>query len=152
MSLEVVTFDLCDAVAEAIIRHELEETARFRFDYSETGPRVRGDTGRIAQILDNVLGNALKYSPPGAPVDVTVTNTGGEARVWVEDHGVGVSADERDRLFAPYFRTQRTRDIAGSGLGLHISRRLAQQHGGRLWLESSGDVGSTFVLALPLAG
>src|SRR5207237_3634532 len=83
MSLEVVTFDLCDAVAEAIIRHDLEETARFRFDYSETGPRVRGDTGRIAQILDNVLGNALKYSPPGAPVDVTVT-------IAAAKHGFGL--------------------------------------------------------------
>ena len=153
MSFEVVTLELCDAVNEAIIRHEHEETARFNFDRPDAGARVRGDSGRIAQILDNLLNNALKYSPSGTPIDIAVTITGGgEAEVRVADHGLGVPADARDRLFAPYFRSQRTRDIPGSGLGLHISRRLAQQHGGRLWLESSGDVGSTFVLALPLAG
>jgi len=152
LSLEVVTFDLCDAAAEAIVRHEHEDTARFRLDRPDGMVRVRGDPDRIAQILDNLLNNALKYSPPGAPIDVVVTTANGQARVRVEDRGVGVPADERDRLFAPYFRTTRTRDIPGSGLGLHISRRLAQQHGGRLWLENSGDAGSTFVLALPLAG
>jgi signal transduction histidine kinase len=152
MSLEVVTFDLRDAVAEAIVRHEHEETARFRFDRPESGVLVSGDTGRIAQILDNLLGNAVKYSPPGTPIDIAVSTTSGEARVRVLDHGVGVPPDERDRLFAPYFRTRRTRDIRGSGLGLHISQRLAQQHGGRLWLDESDDAGSAFVLALPLAG
>ena len=152
MSLEVVTFDLSVAVGDAIIRHEHEETARFGFDRPESGARVSGDAGRIAQILDNLLSNAVKFSPPGAPIEITVTKTSGEAQVRVKDHGIGVPADERDRLFSPYFRTQRTRQIPGSGLGLHISRRLAQQHGGRLWLESSGDTGSTFALALPLAG
>jgi signal transduction histidine kinase len=152
MTLEVVTFDLSDAIGDAIIRNEHEEQARFRFDHPEIGVRVSGDPARISQILDNLLSNALKYSPAGTPIEIAVTTTGGEAQVWVEDRGVGIAADERDRLFAPYFRTQRTRGIPGSGLGLHISRRLAQQHGGRLWLESSGDDGSTFALALPLAG
>ena len=151
LSLEVVRFDLCNAVMEAIIRHEHEETVRFRFDHPEVVAHVRGDPGRIAQILDNLLSNALRYSPPGTPIEIAVTTTGGEAQVRVEDHGVGVPEDESDRLLAPYFRSRRTRDIPGSGLGLHISRRLAQQHGGRLWLDGSGDVGSTFALALPLA-
>jgi light-regulated signal transduction histidine kinase (bacteriophytochrome) len=61
-------------------------------------------------------------------------------------------ADHDNRLFTPYFRTRRTRDIPGSGLGLHVSRRFAEQHAGRLWLDRSNDAGSTFVLALPLAG
>jgi len=152
MSLEVVTFDLSDAVAQAIIRHEHEEPARLRYHRPVVRVPVSGDSGRVAQILDNLLNNAIKYSPTGAPIDIAVTTKGDEAQVRVEDHGLGVPTDERDRLFAPYFRTRRTRDIPGSGLGLHISRRLAEQHGGRLWLESSGDVGSTFVLELPLAG
>jgi signal transduction histidine kinase len=150
LSLEVVTFDLCDAIAEAIVRHEHEETARIRFDRPDGGARVRGDPDRIAQILDNLLNNALKYSPAGTPIGVAVTSADGEVQVRVEDHGVGVPADDRDRLFAPYYRTRRTRHVPGSGLGLHISRRLAQQHGGRLWLDGSGDGGSTFALALPV--
>jgi signal transduction histidine kinase len=152
MSLEVVTLDLRDAVAEAIIRHEPEETPRVRFDRPVVGAYVRVDPERLAQILDNLLSNALKYSSASSPIDIAVKIAGDEVHVRVQDHGVGVPADDRDRLFAPYFRTRRTRDIHGSGLGLHISRGLAEQHGGRLWLDHAGDEGSTFALALPLAG
>lgn len=151
LSLEVVTFDLSGAVLDAIVRHDHEETLRFRFERPEPTVRVRGDPQRIAQILDNLLYNALKYSAPRAPIDIVVTAQGSEAQVHVADHGVGVPENERDRLFTPYFRTTRTRDVPGSGLGLYISRRLAQQHGGRLWLDSSSELGSTFALALPLA-
>jgi signal transduction histidine kinase len=151
LSLELVTFDLCAAAADAIVRHEHDGTPRFGFDRPDADARVRGDPGRIAQILDNLFNNAMKYSPAGTPIRVTVTTTDGEAQLRVADRGIGVPADERERLFAPYYRTRRTRDIPGSGLGLHISRRLATQHGGRLWLDRSDDVGSTFALALPLA-
>ena len=151
LSLDVVTFDLCDAVTHTIRRHEHEETARFRLDRPDEGIRVRGDPDRIAQILDNLLSNAQKYSPASAPIDVAVTTISGEAQVRVEDYGIGVAAEERDRMFAAYYRTSRTRAIPGLGLGLHISRRLAEQHGGRLWLDDSTDAGSVFALALPLA-
>jgi signal transduction histidine kinase len=151
LSLEVVSFDMRDAVAAAILRHEHDELPRLRYRRPDNPAIVRGDTSRIAQILDNLLSNALKYSPVGMPIELTLSISGGAVHIRVEDHGVGVPADERDRLFTPYFRTRRTRDIPGSGLGLHISRRLAQQHGGRLWLDRSSDTGSTFALALPLA-
>lgn len=150
-SLDIITFDLCDAVTEAIRRHEHEETARFRLRRPEEGVRVRGDPDRIAQILDNLLNNALKFSPAGTPIDVAVTTIDGEAQVRVEDHGIGVATEERDRMFAAYYRSSRTRAIPGMGLGLYISRRLAEQHGGRLWLDDSTDAGSVFALALPLA-
>jgi signal transduction histidine kinase len=151
LSLEVVTFDLCDAVTAAIARHEHDETPRFTFDRPAGGIPVRADPERIAQILDNLCNNAVKYSPPRTPIEVAVATAGVEAQVRVTDHGVGVPADERDRIFAPYYRTERTRGIPGSGLGLNISRRLAQQHGGRLWLDGGDDRSSTFALALPLA-
>jgi signal transduction histidine kinase len=151
LSLDVVTFDLSGAVRDAIVRHEHDEMLRFRFDRPNSPVQIRGDRQRIAQILDNLLYNALKYSAPGAPIDVRVTAQGTDAQVHVADHGLGVPENELDRLFTPYFRTTRTRDIPGTGLGLYISRRLAQQHGGRLWLDSSSELGSTFALALPLA-
>src|SRR5437870_4538905 len=151
LSLEVVTFDLRDAVTQAIGRHEYEETARFRFDHSDDWTHVRADPERIAQILDNLLNNAVKYSAPGTPNEVALTTVGREAQVRVRDHGVGVPADECARLFAPHCRTSRTRAIPGSGLGLHVSRRLTERHGGRLWLDNSSDAGSVFALALPLA-
>jgi len=150
-SLNIVSFDLCDAVSDAIRRNEHEETTRFRLERPEDAVRVSGDPDRIAQILDNLLNNALKYSAAPTPIDVAVTTISGEAQVRVEDYGIGVAAEERDRMFAAYYRTSRTRAIPGLGLGLHISRRLAEQHGGRLWLDDSTDAGTVFALALPLA-
>lgn len=150
LSLEVVTLDLGVAVATAISQHEHEDTRRITFAPGET-VRVRGDPDRIAQILGNLLGNALKYSAPGSPIGVSMSVVGGETVVRVTDHGMGVPPGEQGRLFTPFFRTSRTRDLPGTGLGLHISRQLAEQHGGRLWLETSTDTGSVFALALPVA-
>jgi signal transduction histidine kinase len=149
-SLEVVTFDLGIAVATTISQHEHGDLPRVTFAPSEK-VRVRGDPDRIAQILANLLDNAFKFSGHRSPIDVSMSVVDGEAILRVRDYGLGVPADESDRLFTPFFRTSRTRDLPGTGLGLHISRRLAEQHGGRLWLESSTDAGSVFALALPVA-
>jgi len=150
LSLAVVTFDLGIAVATTISQHEHEDLPRITFRPSEK-VRVRGDPDRIAQILGNLLNNALKYSAPGSPIDVSMTVVDQDVILRVRDLGLGVPADERDRLFTPFFRTSRTQDLPGTGLGLHISKRLAEQHGGRVWLESSTDAGSVFALALPVA-
>jgi signal transduction histidine kinase len=150
LKLEVVTFDLGVALAITISLHEHEDVPRIRFETAE-GVRVQADPERLAQILGNLLDNAIKYSPPGSPIDVALTVAGTEAIVRVTDRGVGVPDEEGDRLFAPFFRGTRTREISGTGLGLHISRRIAEQHHGRLWLESSSGGGSVFALALPLA-
>ena len=69
----------------------------------------------------------------------------------IADHGVGVPEGERGMLFTPFYRTTRTRDVPGTGLGLHISKRLAERHGGGLSLEDSSGAGSVFVLTLPIA-
>jgi signal transduction histidine kinase len=150
LSLEVVTFDLGVATAITIAMHEHEDTPRITFT-TPKGVRIQGDPDRIGQILGNLLDNAIKYSPPGSPIDVSLTVVGNEAHLRVTDQGLGVPDAERGPLFSPFFRTTRTRDIPGTGLGLHISRRIAEQHRGRLWLDSSSSVGSVFVLALPLA-
>ena len=150
LTLEVVTFDLGVATAITIAMHEHLDTPHITFT-TPKNVRVQGDPDRIAQILGNLLDNALKYSPPGSPIDVSLTVVGTEAHLRVSDQGLGVPDAERGPLFAPFFRTTRTRDIPGTGLGLHISRRIAEQHRGRLWLDSSNSVGSAFVLALPLA-
>lgn len=150
LTLNVVAFDLAGAVAGAKTRHEYGEIARIRFEEPEAAIAVRGDPMRIAQILDNLMDNAVKYSPAGSPITISLTVQGGEAQVRVADEGVGVPTDEQARLFTPFYRTSRTTDVPGTGLGLHISQRLAARHGGRLWLEASSDAGSVFALALPL--
>jgi signal transduction histidine kinase len=151
LSLRVVAFDLAGTVVEAVARHEYEAAPRISLERPLGKVRVRGDAGRVAQILDNLLNNAVKYSAPGDPIEVSLTVTGDQARVRIADRGVGIPESERDMLFTPFYRTSRTRDVPGTGLGLHISKRLAERHGGALALEDSTGVGSAFTLTLPLA-
>jgi two-component system sensor histidine kinase MtrB len=148
---EDVIFDLRDVVADAITRHETDDLPHITNRSPNQRVDVRGDADRVGRILDNLLDNALKYSPAGAPIEVSLMVTGAEAEVHVEDRGVGIPLDAQDHLFSPYFRSARTRNSPGTGLGLHISRCVAEQHGGRLWLDRSTEMGSTFALALPLA-
>lgn len=150
LSLKVVTFDLGVATAITIGLHEHEDPPRISFS-TPAAVRVQGDPDRIGQIIGNLLNNASKYSAPGSAIHVALTVVKDEAQIRVTDHGLGVQPDEQDRIFAPFYRTLATQGIPGTGLGLYISRRIAEQHHGRLWLESSDDAGSTFVLALPLA-
>ena len=149
LRLDVVSFDLPVALATTIAQYEHEDDPRITL-HSPVALRIRGDPDRVDQIVSNLLDNAIKYSPPRSAIDVSVAMVGDEAQVRVSDHGVGIPDDERGLLFAPFFRTTRTREITGTGLGLHISRKIAEQHRGRLWLDASGPGGSVFALAVPL--
>jgi signal transduction histidine kinase len=112
---------------------------------------VRADPERIAQVLDNLLGNAAKYSPTGRPVAVAVA-VNGDARVSVQDQGAGIAPDELPYLFERFYRTEHARQgqQKGTGLGLYISQEIARAHGGRLTAESTMGAGSRFTLHLPL--
>ncbi len=150
LDVRIITFDLVPVVTNAIARHE-EGVARSISLRSPQAVTVCGDPERTAEVLDNLLGNARKYSPADAPIDVSVVVSGATAQVCVADHGVGVPAAEQGRLFTPFYRASTTRDIPGTGLGLHLSRRFAERQGGRLWLSASSAAGSAFTLELPLA-
>jgi signal transduction histidine kinase len=150
LSLNVVAFDLVRAITAAIARHEYGEIARISFERPRGAVVVRGDSKRIADILDNLVDNAVKYSAADSPIAISLRVEGAEAQVRVADRGVGVPDSERSMLFTPFYRTTRTADVSGTGLGLHISQQLAKRHGGRIWLESSSNTGSVFALALPL--
>ncbi|MGH2450433.1 MAG: ATP-binding response regulator [Candidatus Limnocylindria bacterium] len=151
LRLDVVAFDLCAIVADVIAQYELDDPQQIAFESATPDVRVRGDPFRVAQIVGNLVNNALKYGLTGSPIDVSLHVVGSEAQLWVKDHGMGVPANEQGRLFEPYYRSTRTHTVPGTGLGLHISRRLAELHGGRLWLERSTEAGSVFALALPIA-
>lgn len=112
---------------------------------------VRADPTRIEQVLNNLVSNALKYSPAGSRVDVAVRREGDEAVFSVTDQGIGMSAEERRSIFAPYRRTGSARQRApGVGLGLSVSRRIIEAHGGRIEVESQLGRGSTFRIRLAL--
>lgn len=110
----------------------------------------RWDPWRLEQALASLLGNAQRYSPPGAPIRVAIARRGNEAWLSVHDSGAGIDASDLDRIFERFYRGDADAR-AGIGLGLAISRQIVADHGGRLWAASSGPGrGATFTLTLPL--
>lgn len=108
------------------------------------------DRRRIAQVLSNLVGNAIKYTPPGGVIEVIVEHHEPWVQVAVRDNGIGIPADEQAQLFEKFYRTsQGRRTTGGTGLGLAIARSLVELHGGRIWCESDGQSGSTFAFTLP---
>lgn len=114
---------------------------------------VRGDTQRLEQVIINLLSNANKYTPTGAPVEVRVVRTAVECRVMVRDKGPGVPSEDRERIFERFHRSSLHRNdrTASTGLGLPIARTIAEMHQGRVWFEPAPGGGSIFTLALPVA-
>ena len=110
------------------------------------------DRDRIDQVFENLLNNAVKYSPNGGTVGVTIGREDAEVHVSVTDRGIGISPEELDQVFNLFYRSPdpRAGHVGGLGLGLYISREIVNRHGGKLWAESSGQ-GSTFHVTLPLA-
>jgi two-component system, OmpR family, sensor histidine kinase MtrB len=112
---------------------------------------LRCDGTRIEQVLNNLVSNALKYSPTGTRVEVTVLREGEEALFSVSDQGIGISQEEQRCLFAPFQRTHGARARAqGAGLGLSVARRIVEAHGGRIEVDSHPGKGSVFQVRLPL--
>jgi two-component system, OmpR family, sensor histidine kinase SenX3 len=110
------------------------------------------DRRHVVSALFNLLDNAVKYSDPGAKVEVGADVEGDEVHLWVRDHGVGIPAPDRERIFERFYRVDRARHrrTGGTGLGLSIVRHVAEAHGGRVAVESEEGIGSTFSLWLPL--
>ncbi|MFL5934804.1 MAG: ATP-binding protein [Gaiellaceae bacterium] len=115
---------------------------------------VAADAGQLRQVLVNLVDNAIKYSPEGGLVEVSIGNGSGAIRFAVADHGLGIPASEHRRIFEKFYRLDpgRTRGIGGTGLGLYICRELVRRMDGKIWVESKLGEGSTFVVELPAAG
>jgi signal transduction histidine kinase len=111
---------------------------------------VEGDEMRLGQLLDNLLSNAVKFTPAGGTVAIDIGRRDGMARVEVSDSGIGMPAEELDRLFERFFRASTARTVQGTGLGLSIAKSIAEAHGGTIGVRSEVGVGTTFVVDLPL--
>lgn len=114
---------------------------------------VEADPHRIEQVLGNLLNNAIKYSPQGGEIEVTLgEDEQGYGRVSILDHGIGIPLEQQAHIFSRFMRgdNARERGIGGTGLGLYLSRELIEQHGGAIWFESEENKGSTFYITLPL--
>jgi signal transduction histidine kinase len=122
------------------------------FEVDADAGQVDADSGRVEQIVNNLVGNAVRYSPAGGPVVIRLGCEGDFAKVSVTDSGIGIPADRQARVFEKFYRVDNelTRQVSGTGLGLSICRELVESHGGRIWVESAPGRGSTFWFTLPL--
>ena len=144
--------ELVRGVVEAA-RHYVPPSIKLDFSSPKHTPKVRADPDKMRQVLTNLVDNAVKYSPDGGRVRVEINVAGPRLRFSVHDEGLGVPPAEHRRIFEKFYRLDPdlTRGVGGTGLGLYISRELLERMGGRIWVESSGTGGSTFVAELPIS-
>ena len=114
---------------------------------------IVGDRDRIEQVFENLVGNAIKYSPEDSRIEMSLRVNGANAVVSVRDHGIGIAPAEVEKIFGLFYRSPdpRADHVGGLGLGLYISREIVSRHHGRLWAERNPDAGTTFHVTLPLA-
>ena len=154
VELHVGEVDLVRTVREVVERMRLlTSTHTFEVATDAESASIFADPDRIDQVFENLIGNAIKYSPPGSAIGVLVQRVGDDVHVAVSDQGIGISRDELDRIFNIFYRSPdpRAGHVGGLGLGLYISREIVTRHDGRLWAESRESGGSTFHVSLPLA-
>ena len=129
------------------------EHHQFELDFADDLPLALADEARIRQVLDNLVSNAIKYSPQGGPIRIGAWRDLDGLTVYVADQGVGIPADEHERVFNSFYRVDSSlrRQTKGAGLGLYLSKAIVDAHGGRIWLRSEPGHGATFFFTLPQA-
>ena len=140
----------CEALLEDILAN-LEVTikesgARVTHDRL---PQVMADEGQLARVFQNLIGNALKFCDQAPEVHVSAEKTDGQWRLAVRDNGIGIAPDQRENVFVVFQRLHRRDEYAGTGMGLAISKKIVERHGGRIWVDSEPGKGSTFTFTIP---
>jgi signal transduction histidine kinase len=151
--LDKAEFDLVEVLAEAVeVVRPLADKRQIELrDQSEAKLRLLGDRDRVAQVVDNLLSNALKFTPDGGEITVDIARSNGNARLVVADTGVGMGSDEIHHLFERFYRTEAAtaQAVQGSGLGLSICKAIVEAHGGAITADSRLGFGTSLTIELP---
>jgi signal transduction histidine kinase len=154
VELEIAPFSLRDALERGVVmvrEWATRDGVSVAFVADPDADVVEGDERRIRQVIFNLISNAVKFTPAGGAIDVDSSRVNGEVRVAVSDTGPGVAPGDRERIFDEFQQAEAGLDQReGTGLGLAVSKRLVELHGGRIWVESELGKGSTFVFTLPV--
>lgn len=153
-----LTLDIDEVSLEHIARTALErfqtqtDNHRFELDFAEGLPTVHADARRLRQVIDNLISNAIKYSPEGGTIRVGGWQEDGRVITYVADEGIGIPKDEQASVFDRFFRVDSglRRSTQGAGLGLFLVKAIIEAHNGEVWLNSEPGKGTTFFFALPL--
>jgi histidine kinase len=146
--------DLVEITKTTLIHQFEEKGVALNIELDPGLPQVYADEDRIGQVLLNLVGNALQYTPIGGVVTIRARHERDEVLISISDTGVGIPDEHIDQIFTRFYRvdSSRSRSVGGSGIGLTIAKHLTKAHGGRIWVESPGvDQGSTFTFTLPVA-
>ena len=150
LTLETVRVETCFSEACDTLQPLASKKGHALVKHSAPGLSVRADGTRLKQILMNLIGNAVKFTPDGGKIELAARRIGDLVRLEVRDSGPGIPPEEQKRIFEAFYRlTQNSKAAEGSGLGLAITQRLVELHGGQLGLESQTGVGSCFYFTLP---
>ena len=143
--------DLSELANEVATRMQLTTTAHEISVRRDSENVVTADRDHLEQVLNNLVTNAIKYSPSGGAITIDVRPDDGGVRLSVTDQGIGIPAEELESIFGLFYRSpdRAARDAAGMGLGLYISKEIVLRHGGRIWAESGGAKGSTLNVVIP---
>lgn len=144
------TKDMVEEVIDLFAPELTTKDIELRFDSDLSLDLVDGDEGLLTHVVQNLIGNAIKYNRNGGKIWVTISDERAYVRVDVRDTGIGIDAEELNKIFDKYYRG-RTGDITikGNGLGLAIARMIVDKHGGHIWAESMIEEGSTFSFTIP---
>lgn len=150
-SVKFETMDVVRIVRDIVTRYEATSQRPFRIDAPADAPHVHGDPVRLAQVIENLVSNAVKYSPVGTPIHVSVYALGSILKVDVTDFGPGIAPEKLPLIFERFYRVEEAgTEVKGTGLGLYITREIVRMHGGTIEAQSVLEKGTTFSVQLPL--
>jgi signal transduction histidine kinase len=148
-------FEMNKLIEEAISGHRLTAVQKglsLEFERTDTARgAIVADKGRVQQVIDNILVNAIKFSPDGGTIQLTLVDEPDQIMVQIADQGIGLPADKVERIFERFYQVDGTsrRRFGGAGIGLAIVKRIIDAHNGKIWVESEVNQGSTFYFSLP---
>ncbi len=154
VELQIAPFSLRETLERSVVmvrERAIENGVRIEYVPADGLDLVSGDERRIRQVIVNLLSNAVKFTPSGGAVDMRATRANGEVRIFVVDTGPGIAPEDHARIFEEFQQTEAgLQQREGTGLGLALSKRLVELHGGRIWVNSEPGKGSTFAFTLPV--
>jgi signal transduction histidine kinase/uncharacterized membrane protein len=146
MNLKVVT----DRIHQTFQEKAAQKNLSFKVTVPNDLPKIKGDQEMVEQMLENLVSNAIKYTPEGGRIGMTFWPGANETvRIVLSDNGIGIPKDEIPRLFTEFFRASNVQNVIGTGLGLTIVKEIVDQHGGQIQVESEEGLGTTFIIHLP---
>lgn len=149
LDLRTETLNLVELICTIVDEMTPSVEVELLMDAPEEPICIRGDRARLLRVVQNLLDNAVKFSPAGSAVGVRVKRVDGPAVVSVQDEGVGIPANELDKVFEPYYRASTSAGVEGTGLGLAAARTVIEQHGGTIEIASQPGAGTTVTIQLP---